>query len=29
MVTPFPQIVISQALANLVGGERYARCPTR
>ncbi|MFW6204536.1 MAG: biotin carboxyl carrier protein [Actinomycetota bacterium] len=23
MVTPFPQIVVSQALANLIGGERY------
>jgi oxaloacetate decarboxylase alpha subunit len=24
MVTPFPQIVVSQALANLIGTERYA-----
>ena len=27
MVTPFPQIVISQALANLVGAQRYAQVP--
>jgi oxaloacetate decarboxylase alpha subunit len=27
MVTPFPQIVCSQALANVIGAERYARVP--
>ena len=27
MVTPFPQIVISQALANLVGDRRYDQVP--
>jgi oxaloacetate decarboxylase alpha subunit len=27
MVTPFPQMVASQALANVLGGERYANVP--
>jgi oxaloacetate decarboxylase alpha subunit len=27
MVTPFPQMVCSQALFNLIGGERYANVP--
>lgn len=27
MVTPFPQVVCSQALANVIGSERYAQVP--
>ncbi len=27
MVTPFPQIVCTQALFNVIGAERYANVP--
>ena len=29
MVTPFPQIVCTQAMFNVIGKERYARCRIR